>query len=98
MDDDQGVKSRASAILFCAPKKVETPLEPVVKPGESQKYIGGIKVGQLASGQDGAQVALSRGNALRQGPHPGRRRDSLDQHDDARPCRRSICQSLNACL
>lgn len=47
MDDDQGVKSRASAILFCAPKKVETPLEPVVTPGESQKYIGGIKVGQL---------------------------------------------------
>jgi hypothetical protein len=47
VDDDQGVKSRASAILFCAPKKVETPLEPVVTPGESQKYIGGIKVGQL---------------------------------------------------
>lgn len=47
VDDDMHAQARTSAVLFCAPKKVETPLEPVVRPGEVQEYIGGIKVGQL---------------------------------------------------
>ena len=36
-----------SAVLFCAPKMVDTSLEPVVRPGEVRKYISGVKVGQL---------------------------------------------------
>lgn len=47
VDDDIDAESRMSAVLFCAPKKVETLLEPVVRPGEKQQYIGGIKVGHL---------------------------------------------------
>lgn len=47
VDDDVEAESRTSAVLFCAPKKVETLLEPVLRPGEVQQYIGGIKVGQL---------------------------------------------------
>lgn len=45
VDDFSG--ERTSAVLFCAPKRVETSLEPVVRPGEERMYIGGIKVGQL---------------------------------------------------
>jgi len=47
VEEEKDAESRTSAVLFCAPKKVETLLEPVVYPGESQQYIGGIKVGQL---------------------------------------------------
>lgn len=49
-DDDESqidTGRRTSMVLFCAPKKVETNLEPVVLPGEEAQYIGGIKVGQL---------------------------------------------------
>ena len=31
--------SRVAAVLFCAPKHVETVLEPIVRPGEARKYI-----------------------------------------------------------
>jgi len=45
--DADGVLRRTSAVLFCAPKKDDTPLEPVVKAGEEQLYISGIKAGNL---------------------------------------------------
>ena len=41
------VPRRTSAVLFIAPKDVETPLEPVVREGEARQYISGVKVGQL---------------------------------------------------
>jgi isopenicillin N synthase-like dioxygenase len=40
-------RRRLAAVLFCAPKMVDTALEPVVRPGEVRKYISGVKVGQL---------------------------------------------------
>lgn len=52
-DDNRGqrvpvVPRRLSAILFCAPKRPETSLEPVLQgPTDVRKYIGGIRVGQL---------------------------------------------------
>ena len=38
-----------SAVLFCAPKLEDTPIEPVVreKEGEERVYLSGIKAGQL---------------------------------------------------
>jgi hypothetical protein len=45
--DSEGVDRRTSAVLFCAPKKEGTPLEPVVRPGEERVYTSGIKAGQL---------------------------------------------------
>jgi hypothetical protein len=44
---DNVVPRRTSAVLFCAPKMSDTPLEPIVKDGEERVYISGIKVGQL---------------------------------------------------
>jgi len=44
---DGEVPRRLSAILFCAPKKHETLLDPVVGPEKQRKYIGGVRVGQL---------------------------------------------------
>ena len=44
---DATVESRVSAVLFCAPKLPETPLEPVVRKGEDRKYVSGILAGQL---------------------------------------------------
>ncbi|KAJ3183726.1 hypothetical protein HDU85_002155 [Gaertneriomyces sp. JEL0708] len=41
------VQRRLSAVFFCAPKHVDTLLDPVVLPGEPQRYLGGIKVGDL---------------------------------------------------
>ena len=41
------VPRRISAVLFVAPKEVSTALEPVVLEGEKQRYVSGIKVGQL---------------------------------------------------
>lgn len=41
------VPRRLSAILFCAPKKPDTVLEPVVGQNEIRRYIGGVRVGQL---------------------------------------------------
>ena len=41
------VPRRTSAVLFCAPKLSDTPLEPVVREGEARVYISGIKAGQL---------------------------------------------------
>lgn len=41
------VPRRISAVLFVAPKEASTPLEPKVLAGEKQRYISGIKVGQL---------------------------------------------------
>ena len=41
------VPRRTSAVLFVAPKDVNTPLEPVVREGELRQYISGVKVGQL---------------------------------------------------
>jgi hypothetical protein len=45
--DETVVPRRVTAVLFCAPKQPDTPLEPVVKEGEERRYIGGVKVGQL---------------------------------------------------
>ena len=45
--DAEGVTRRASAVLFCAPKLDETPLEPVVRSGEERVYMTGVKAGQL---------------------------------------------------
>lgn len=45
--DAEGVSPRTSAVLFCAPKKDETPLEPVIIPGEERVYVSGIKAGNL---------------------------------------------------
>lgn len=45
--DAEGVSRRTSAVLFCAPKKDETPLEPVIIPGEERVYVSGIKAGNL---------------------------------------------------
>lgn len=47
VDDNGHDERRTSLVLFCAPKRVDTSLEPVVLPNEEAKYIGGIKVGQL---------------------------------------------------
>ena len=44
--DDTNAR-RVSAVLFTAPKHAETPLEPVVRPGEEPRYISGVQVGQL---------------------------------------------------
>lgn len=38
---------RVSAVLFCAPKQPTTSLDPIVRQGESPKYIPGIVAGQL---------------------------------------------------
>ena len=38
---------RTSAVLFCAPKRDDTPLEPIVRAGEERVYISGILAGQL---------------------------------------------------
>jgi isopenicillin N synthase-like dioxygenase len=46
--DAHGVTPRrTTAVLFVAPKNVNTPLEPVVLYGETRQYISGVKVGQL---------------------------------------------------
>jgi phosphoenolpyruvate synthase/pyruvate phosphate dikinase len=45
--DVEGVSRRTSAVLFCAPKLADTPLEPQVRNGEERVYISGIKAGQL---------------------------------------------------
>lgn len=45
--DAEGVTRRASAVLFCAPKLDETPLEPVLRSGEERVYMSGVKAGQL---------------------------------------------------
>lgn len=41
------IPRRVAAVLFCAPKQPDTPLEPVVRAGEEPKYISGIVAGQL---------------------------------------------------
>lgn len=41
------VPRRIAAVLFCAPKRPETPLEPVILDGEERVYISGVKAGQL---------------------------------------------------
>lgn len=45
--DVDGVSRRTSAVLFCAPKLDDTPLEPEIRIGEERVYISGIKAGQL---------------------------------------------------
>ena len=45
--DAEGVARRTSAVLFCAPKKEDTPLEPVLAEGEERVYVSGIKAGNL---------------------------------------------------
>ena len=45
--DVQGVPRRTSAVLFCAPKRDDTALEPVIREGEERVYLSGIKAGQL---------------------------------------------------
>lgn len=45
--DADRVSQRTSAVLFCAPKKEETPLEPSVREGEERVYVSGIRAGQL---------------------------------------------------
>ncbi len=45
--DVEGVTRRTSAVLFCAPKRDDTPLEPIVRAGEERVYISGILAGQL---------------------------------------------------
>ena len=49
VSDVEGVSRRTSAVLFCAPKLEDTPLEPVIreKEGEERVYLSGIKAGQL---------------------------------------------------
>jgi len=44
---EEDVARRLSAVLFVAPKDVNTPLEPHVLPGEVRQYVSGVKVGQL---------------------------------------------------
>ena len=39
--------SRVSAVLFCNPKSVDTALDPVVRSGEDQKFIDGVKAAEL---------------------------------------------------
>jgi isopenicillin N synthase-like dioxygenase len=39
--------SRIAAVLFANPKRVDTALEPVVRSGEAQKYISGVKASDL---------------------------------------------------
>lgn len=41
------IPRRVSAVLFCAPKRSDTPLEPVVQEGEERVYISGVLAGQL---------------------------------------------------
>ena len=45
--DAEGVTHRTSAVLFCAPKRDDTPLEPIVRAGEERVYVSGILAGQL---------------------------------------------------
>ena len=45
-DVDESTR-RTSAVLFCAPKQDDTPLEPEVRVGEERVYVSGIKAGQL---------------------------------------------------
>lgn len=45
--DAESVSRRTSAVLFCAPKSDDTPLEPEVRAGEERVYVSGIKAGQL---------------------------------------------------
>mmetsp|Transcript_7420 Transcript_7420/g.13391 ORF Transcript_7420/g.13391 Transcript_7420/m.13391 type:complete len:336 (-) Transcript_7420:780-1787(-) len=47
VNDADGVTRRTSAVLFCAPKLVDTPLEPQIRDGEDRIYCSGIKAGQL---------------------------------------------------
>ena len=49
-ENTEEVPRRLSAVLFVAPKDVNTPLEPHVLPGEMRQYISGVKVGQLRGG------------------------------------------------
>lgn len=45
--DADNVPRRTSAVLFCAPKLEDTPLEPEIRVGEERVYVSGIKAGQL---------------------------------------------------
>jgi len=65
-NEEKDLRRRMSAVLFVAPKSVETLLEPVVLPGEERQYISGIKVGQL------------RGNMARKWRH---REGTLSEED-----------------
>lgn len=38
---------RISAVLFCYPKRVDTSLDPVVRPGETRKFIQGVNAATL---------------------------------------------------
>ncbi len=47
-EEEACVPRRTSAVLFMAPKNVNTPLEPVLLlPNETRKFVSGVKVGQL---------------------------------------------------
>lgn len=46
--EDSCVPRRIAAVLFCAPKNGDTPLEPVlVTDNEEPKYISGVRAGRL---------------------------------------------------
>ena len=48
VDSSFSSPQRTSVVLFCAPKQVHTPLEPVLKYcNEERQYISGLCVGQL---------------------------------------------------
>lgn len=49
LDANNKATSRIAAVLFCNPTQTDTPLEPIMRPGETRKYIRGVNVGELNS-------------------------------------------------